>query len=360
MKAKRQYGFEPDYAVPPGATLKDTIESLDMSQAELAKRADLTVQTINRIIKGDQPITFDTANRLELVTGVPARFWNNLESNYQEQQARIKELEEMERDIAWLKTIPTKELIDRGEIEPQQDKVLLLREVLGFYGVNSVSSWHSVWDEPAVAARRSPCFESHPGPASAWIRMGERQAQKIDCKPYNAAMFSDALVDIRAATVKDPDEFIPLMQDRCAAAGVAVAFVPEMKKVPWNGATEWLSPDKAMILMNIRGKYEDKFWFSFFHEAGHVLHDKKKCVFINNGSEDDPAEVRANDFAASFLIPSEWNEIIADIKSAAHIRRLANQIGVSPGIVAGRYHLLTDNWGYFKSTIRKLGWKAEE
>ena len=358
MKAKRKYGFEPDYAVPPGATLKETIESLDMSQAELAKRTDLTVQTINRIIKGDQPITFDTANRLELVTGVPARFWNNLESNFQEQKARLKELDALQKDIEWLKTIPTKELIERGEIKPQQNKILLLRETLGFYGVNSVSAWHHVWDEPAVAARRSLCFESQPGPASAWIRMGERQAQKIDCAPHDATMFREALAEIRAATTAEPEEFVTLMRDRCAAAGVAVVFVPEMKKVPWNGATEWLSPDKAMILMNLRGKYEDKFWFSFFHEAGHVLHDNKKCVLINDGSVDDPREVRANDFAASFLIPSEWDEAIAHVKSAADIRRLAKQIGVSPGIVTGRYQRLTGNWGYFKGTIRKLAWKT--
>ena len=85
LRAKKRYGFEPDYAIPPGETLKEVMESLDMTQKELAVRTVLTVQSLNRIFKGDQPITYETANKLELTTGVPARMWNNLEAQYREQ-----------------------------------------------------------------------------------------------------------------------------------------------------------------------------------------------------------------------------------------------------------------------------------
>lgn len=85
MKAKKQYEFQPDYAVAPGETLREVIESLGMTQKKLAARADLTEQSLNRILKGEQPISYETANRLEFVTGVPARFWNNLEAQYRQQ-----------------------------------------------------------------------------------------------------------------------------------------------------------------------------------------------------------------------------------------------------------------------------------
>lgn len=356
MKAKRQYGYEPDYAVAPGETLREVMESLDMSQVELARRTDLTVQTLNRISKGEQPISYETANRLELVTSVPARIWNNLESKYREQLAKVAEREQLRNGLDWLKLIPTKELLNRGEIEPQADNVLLLRETLGFYGVSSVEAWHSIWDEPAVAARRSACFESQPGPASAWIRMGERKAQKIKCAPYDSARFKEAIATIRTLTSSEPEIFEPEMKLCCAEAGVAVSLVPELKKVPWNGATRWLSPSKAMILLNLRGKGEDKFWFSFFHEASHVLHDNKKDLFINDGSENDPREQRANAFAADVLIPKEWNESIRAASSAATLRQIAGKLGIAPGIVAGRYQFLTSRWNYHKDLIRKLNW----
>ena len=357
MKAKRQYRFEPDYAVPPGHTLQEVMESLDMGQKELAVRTGLTVQSLNRIFKGSQPITYQTANRLELATGVSAGFWNNLEAQYQEQLSKVADLKRLEADLQWLNTIPTRELTERGVLHPTGDDVELLRQTLAFYGVSSVASWEEIWETPAVAARRSPCFESQPGPASAWIRQGELQAHKIACGPFDKAQFQRAIRAIRGLTREEPSRFEPEIKQLCAEAGVAVALVPEMKKVPWNGATKWLSPRKAMILLCLRGKGEDKFWFSFFHEAGHVLNDSKKDLLINNGTRDDPREVRADQFAADFLIPPQHNEAIMRFRSDKEIARLAMDLGISQGVVAGRYQFLTKKWSRFKNMIRTFEWK---
>jgi addiction module HigA family antidote len=90
LTAKKLYGFEPDYAIPPGETLKEVMESLNMSQKELAIRTGLTVQSLNRIFKGNQPISYETANKLELATGIPGCMWKNLEAQYREQLDRLK------------------------------------------------------------------------------------------------------------------------------------------------------------------------------------------------------------------------------------------------------------------------------
>lgn len=356
LKSEKRFGFEPDYAVPPGTTLKEVMESLNMTQKELAIRTGVTVQTLNRIFKGEQPISYETSNKLELATGVPSRMWNNLEAQYRGQLAKIKELKQLESGLDWLSDIPVKELVQRKAIEPKKEKALILREVLKFFGVSSVAAWHDVWSEPAVAARRSRCFETRPGPAATWIRLGEIQALKIACKDYNKKQFHISLDAIRGLTVKDPEESIPEMISLCADSGVAIALVPEMKKVPWHGATKWLSATKAMILLNLRGKAEDQFWFSFFHEAGHVLYDGKKDLLINNGSEDDPREKRANAFAADFLIPPEYDKTIIRMKSKNEITRLANELQIAPGIVAGRFQRLTKKWSYFKDLIRPFHW----
>ncbi len=358
LTAKKNYGFEPDYAIPPGETLKEVMESLNMSQKELAIRTGLTVQSLNRIFKGDQPISYETANKLELATGVPARMWNNLEAHYREQLAKNKERNQFETDLDWLKTIPTQELIQRNAIESQMDKVLLLRETLKFYGLSSVSAWIDIWAKPAVAARRSQCFETCPGPASAWIRLGEIQARQIDCLPFDKNTFIRTVKKIRLLTVKDPEEFIPQTIRLCADAGVALALVPEMKKVPWHGATKWLSASKAMILLNLRGKMEDQFWFSFIHEAGHVLYDSKKDLYINDGSIDDPRERKANEFAAEILIPRSRDPEIASLKAKADVVRLADELKISPGIIAGRFQRLTKKWNYFNGLKRKFQWIA--
>ena len=112
-----RHEYAPDYAVPPGRTLQETIDSLGIDQRELALRSGLSTKHINQVIKGVASITQDTAIRLERVTGVPARMWNALEATYREQQARLTERARLQRDLEWMGTIPTKELTHRGVIK---------------------------------------------------------------------------------------------------------------------------------------------------------------------------------------------------------------------------------------------------
>jgi len=358
MGTRERYSYEPDYAVPPGATLAETIESLGMTQRELAIRTGLNPVSISRILDGEQPITYETANKLEMATGVPARFWNNREAQYRETLAKLQEREQMRADLDWLKLIPVKELQSRGLVGAYDDKVIVLRDVLAFYGVSSVSAWKEFWRKPPVAARRSTCFETAPGPTSAWLRQGELKAQAVACAPYDRARFMEALRTIKGLTIHPPSIFEPEMKRLCAEAGVAIALVREMTKVPWSGATRWLSPDKAMILLSLRGKGEDKFWFSFFHEAGHVVLHSKKEIFIDDGDAEDEREKEANAFASDTLIPSRWNERIRTSQSKAQIIGIANELNIAPGIVAGRYQFLTRKWHFFKDLIRPLNWKT--
>lgn len=76
--------FVPNYSIPPGETLLDTIEALGISQDELSERTGRPKNTINDIIEENAPITPETALQLEQVLGVPEAFWNNLETNYRE------------------------------------------------------------------------------------------------------------------------------------------------------------------------------------------------------------------------------------------------------------------------------------
>ncbi len=357
LQAKRKYKYEPNYATPPGNTLKEVLESTHMTQKEFAKRTNLTEQTIIRILKGEQPITIDTANKFEMVTGVPSNIWNSLEMNYREQLCKINQQKELEKSISWLKQFPVKELIARKAINEEKNEAKLVQEVLKFYGVSSVEAWHNIWNNPAVAARRSNCFESLQGPASAWIRLGEIEAHKIDCPPYNKVKFKQSLKTIRTLTTETPEDFLPKLYTLCKDSGIALVLVPKIKKVPWNGAMKWLSTNKAMILLNLRGKTEDIFWFSFFHEAYHVLYSNKNFLYIEESNDSDVEEQKADNFASEFLIPSKYNHQISSITTKNEIIELAKKLNLSPGIVAGRYRYLTKRWSYFKDLTNTYCWK---
>ena len=330
--------YVPDDAAPPGRTLQETIDSLGMDQRELAQRTGLSVKHVNQVIKGVATLTPDTAFRLERVTGVPAALWNNLEANYQTHQMRAAQRSHTQSPsvLAWLKTIPTKELIRRGKISGSADPATLLEEVLRFFGVASVEAWKAGWEKPQFAFRKSPTFEGQKGAMATWLRLCELAAVETDCKPFNKKKFQSALQQIRSLTVSEPAVFLPAMQSLCREAGVAVVLVPEIKDVPVSGAAKWLSPRKAMLGLNLRHKVNDRFWFSFFHEAGHLLHDSKKETYIDVHAVDDPREQRANQFAANFLIPPAKAGELANLGTEADVIALARQLGIAPGIVVGR------------------------
>ncbi len=330
------YIYDPDYAVPPGRTLQETIESLGIDQRELAKRASLSPKHVNQIIKGVASITHETAIRLERVTGVPARMWNNLEANYREQLARIDEKKRLQRDLDWLKGIPTRQLIERGAIEKQNDKVALLEAVLRFFGVANVDAWKEGWNLPQFAFRKSPSVKGKSGVIATWLRLCEREAQETECRPFSKARFSSALKYIRELTSEGPEVFVKEMIEKCAEAGVIVVLEPEIPGAPISGAAKWLTPKKAMIGLNLRGKSNDRFWFTFFHEAGHIVNDSKKETYIDVDYADDPRERRANEFAADILIPPSEATQLQWLRGYADVRQFAESIGIAPGIVVGR------------------------
>ncbi len=86
-------------ATPPGATIKEQIVDRGMSQKEFAARMDMSEKHISKLINGEVLLTSEMAMRLEMVLGLPAHFWNNLESIYREKLQLIQEENEMDASI---------------------------------------------------------------------------------------------------------------------------------------------------------------------------------------------------------------------------------------------------------------------
>lgn len=335
--------YTPDWVSPPGETLLETIEALGMSQTDLANRMGRPQKTINEIIKGKAAITPETALQLEKVLNVPARFWLNREQQYRESLARQAEHEALETQLGWLDEIPVNELVQRKMVTWNEDRVQLLCNVLAFFGVASPREWREVWFNPNVAFRKTLAYTSEPGAVACWLREGELQAQSIECRPFDADRFRTVLYRIRALTVEPPETFESAMHSLCAEAGVALVLVKQYKQSKVSGATRWLTPDKALLQLSLRYKTNDHFWFSFFHEAGHILLHGKREVFLedgNGGESSQRKEKEAHQFARDFLIDKNaYRSFVEETRpyfSKEKIRQFAATQGITPGIVVGR------------------------
>ena len=277
-----KFTHQPDYAFHPGETLVETLEELGMTQKELAERAGRPLKTINEIAQGKAAITADTAIQLERVTGVPANFWNNAQRNYEAALARQAEAETLQQGIEWLRSFPINPLWKLGWIPKVDNPIEQLRALLSFFGVAGVEEWRQLWDQPQVAFRKSKAFDAHPMAVASWLREGERRAQRVVTRPFDRDKFIAALLEIRKLTTEEPETFEPAMKSLCAEAGVAVVLVPEVPGTRAYGATCWLTPEKAILQLSLRGKAEDFLWFTIFHEAAHILKHGKREVFIES------------------------------------------------------------------------------
>jgi len=108
-------------ATPPGATIKEQLNDRGMSQKEFAVRGDMSEKHISKLINGEVQLTPDVANRLEVVLGIPAAFWNNLEAIYREKLAKVKAENAMEEDESLAKQLPYSEMAQYGWIPKTND-----------------------------------------------------------------------------------------------------------------------------------------------------------------------------------------------------------------------------------------------
>jgi plasmid maintenance system antidote protein VapI len=358
-----KYTFAPDYAVAPGATLKESIDAKGISQAQLAQRTGLTEKTISQIINGIAPISYDTAEKLELVTGVPAKFWNRRELAYREALSRQKELATLAKQKPWLKEIPLDELVSRGFIEGSDDIGTVVHRVLRFFGVGSVRAWRETWLSPAVQYRGNKASAKHPGFVAAWLRMGELQAEAIACESFNGQVFRRLLHnEIRQLTTTTLGVWSKKLPQLCRQVGVAAVLTREIPRAAVSGAARWLPKrDIALIQFSLKFTTDDHVWFSFYHEAGHVLLHGKRKLFLDyrmNAKTKEEEEAEANAFARDILIPPEHTAELVRLRTKAEIRRFAARIGVSPGIVVGR--LQHDDLAppsYYNELKKKYLWK---
>lgn len=327
--------------VPPGEYLEEVLEGLGMSKSELATRMGRPLGKLSAIFKGTKAVTPDTALQLERVTGVPAHIWTGLETDYRLAQARQRE--ELREEQCKAET-PFVTLFCYNELKKLHlvpaytravDKVKALQEFFGVMSLNDVLGLPRY----QVAFRHKAKEESErsQGAIAAWLRVGETRAREMECAPFNADRLKDSLDDLRVMTRQAPDQFYGPLKKILADAGVALVACPHFPKTKAHGATFFLTDEKAVLMVTLRYSWADIFWFSLFHEIGHILLHGKKEVILE-GAEKTKKEDEADTFARNCLIaPERWKSfILRERFDNEGVVRFAKKEGVSSGIIVGR------------------------
>jgi HTH-type transcriptional regulator/antitoxin HigA len=360
-----RHEYRPTNVTPPGQTIGDLLGERDLRQTELATRMGVTPKFVNELVAGKASITPPTALALEKALDVPAEFWLAREAKYQEARARAAAYQGFSSSMSWLNDLPLKDMIKFKWVPNKTDKPAMVEACLRFFGVASVDAWRQQYVEQtnaSAAYRASEKFQSNPGAVAAWLRRGEVRAAQIECKPFDRDRFLAALSEARRLTVEsDPAVFLPRLAAILSECGVALVIERAPTGCPLYGAVRWLSPQKALIQLSVRYLRGDSFWFTFFHECGHIALHGKKILFLEgkgmSGTDEDEADL----FAADRLIPpGAWSSFQPFMITEHAIREFAQSIGIDPGIVLGR--LQNDGrvpWNRLNHLKARYKWKED-
>ncbi|MCY3706646.1 MAG: ImmA/IrrE family metallo-endopeptidase [Gammaproteobacteria bacterium] len=331
--------YSPDYAVPPGWVIEEHLATHGISQAELARRCGRSPKLISEIIAGRAPIEPGTALQFEMVLGVDASIWLGIEADYQLFRAREADARRARDLVAWAKTFPARDLVKRGAMDPPSSESATVQTLLSFFGVATKHAWDTKYGAAQAAYRHSPSFESDQPALKTWLRLVELDAERQNCGSYDEPRFRSALRQVRSLTRDPMTAAIRKARELCAETGVALAVVDPLPKVRLSGAAWWYRPGKPVIALTGRHKSDDHLWFSFFHEAAHLLLHSRREIFIDDLSPGgDDIEAQANVWAANFLLPRQhWRQFVANgVFGSGNVQEFAQEQGIAPGIVVGR------------------------
>jgi addiction module HigA family antidote len=348
--------IEREFLTTPGDTILETIEFLKMSQAELAERIGKTPAKVNDLISGKAPITVNTAMQLEKVLGIDMQFWLNREMQYREKLARIEQEEFLEQCIEWVKEQPIKELQKFGYLRAKKVGTEMVEECLQFYGVASPVQWQNIYinNYAQTSFRKSAAHTTLLSSMAAWLRIGELKLRKRKLPEFSKDVFKTMLNKIKNLVETQPEDFPITLQSLCEKAGVAVIYSNSLPKAPISGATRWIG-GTPLIQITDRYKTNDHFWFTFYHEAGHILLHGKKDVFIEDFDaieNDSEKEVEANEFARDWLLPDAFLDEIDDQITEGSVRRIAKAYSTHPAIVVGRLQNLNKLPHHFGADLK--------
>jgi HTH-type transcriptional regulator / antitoxin HigA len=356
--------FQPNWACLPGDTISDFLRERNWTVNSFAKKMDCSTDYIEALIAGQEKITKDIASKLEVNLGSTASFWLRREEQYRQDLARITIAKQEQEAKKWLRNLPLSDLVSFGWIKQHNDFQSKLKACLNFFGVPSIEDWKKKYcDMITIAAyRTSPTFTPRLESVAAWLRQGELKASEIKCKPWNIELFKSKLLEIRRLTRKRaPKEFIPELINMCAECGVAVAIVRTPQGCQASGATYFISPTRAIMLLSFRYLSDDQFWFTFFHEAGHLVLHGPDAVFIEETRKDrtiTKEEEEANEFASNLLIPPKIKAFLRKMPiNKQAILRVSVAAGVSRGIVVGQLqHMGRIDFSKYNAYKRRYNW----
>ncbi|MCT0163164.1 HigA family addiction module antitoxin [Lactiplantibacillus pentosus] len=341
-------------AFHPGSYVEEIVEELNITQAEFAKRLEISPKTVSKIISGEDDISPSTANKLARLTGISMQTWLNLQAKYDAKVQEIKNAKNDDEKRA-CEFINLRYLKDNHFIEdkryPIDEKRQKLRELLKLANLSQLFEFNA-----AVSYRRSRTENDEKSIllSNVMLELAVNNARNVTTNKYRKTKLVQLLPTIRKMNVQDPQDFYPKLKKLLLDCGIVLIALPQMPGARLNGATKKFKNGSVLLMITDRNKSADIFWFSLIHEIGHIYYEDFYSDY-DDQAQYEKKEQAADKFASEFFIPYQDYEAFKNegVYTESSIKQFATKLNILPGMVVGRLQLDKlvgyDSFNYLKS-----------
>lgn len=328
------FEYKERIAFHPGYYIKEIIDESGLTQEDFAKRLDTTPKNLSLLVRGEQSLSVDIAKKLSRMLGTSIKYWLNLQNAYDALIAEFESEKELIEERKVFKYIDYTYLRDNYGLPNLPRKID--QQIIETRRALNVSSL-TVLNKCDVAANfrssQGVLLDANRIRANTMVQIAINEALKIEAPRFDIHKFEEATNKALFMTNRHED-FYPSIRDLFLEAGVVFKIMPNMKGSKINGATKKIG-NKVLLMVNDRGTYADTFWFTLFHEIGHIMAgDYGTSMEEDNGKKEDAADAYARD---KLIPPEAYEKFVTNNRfTSRDILYFAKQINRDPGIVVGR------------------------
>lgn len=347
--AVKKTGISRDLLIHPGETIADVLEKRGISQAELAASTGVSTAYVCNVIAGKKDISAKFAFALEYALGVPKSFWLNLQANYDAELLEVNEeqtITEEERTARESLKDIVKYLRQRSKLpvgEKKDESILSLRKVLKISNIANLKNLipgGNQGQELVGAFRMSTKTAVDPYVLGAWIRMCQIMGEDRTVESTFCVDKIDELINKIKIVMLDKNADIQKdLRAIFSEYGIDFYVFKNFRGAPVQGYVAQKDDGSYQMVLTIRNSYADIFWFSLFHELGHIFNGDvgKSTKFVDDGS-DSAKEQAADSFARDKLIGRTDYQVFLEKNDLGieAIKRFAASQYVMPYVVIGR------------------------
>lgn len=336
---------EPNWASPPGATIARVIKTREIDPSEFADAVGLNSREFEALLHGKLRLSEKLAEALADQLGATARFWLARDKEYMKELARLGDAKTMGID-QWAQSMPVASMRRFGWL-PTDSRAKAVRDkaLLAFFDCKDIQEWGQRYSAGvgAVAFRTSLAFASDGMATLVWLRAGEAQLAPHPNTKFDRDEFKRILPTLkRVSAFKHPATILLRLREACGPVGVSITTARAPDGCRASGASWFDANGRAVIHLSFRHLSEDHFWFTFFHEAAHVIFHGQNHIDGEGvkvmGADIETHENEANAYAQEILLPDEIRQDLINRQrlSAKAIIQAAKAAKVTAGVIVGQ------------------------